>query len=235
MRVFRLLGAIAAIAVATVLVVGACSAQPKPPPELTAPEIAAKSSEAMQKVKSFHFDLEAQGGEMSFGQGITLSKAQGETVVPDKAQVQFTGAFAGFQMESQLVSVGSKQYLQNPLTKKWQPLGGSFDASALFRPEGGAPSLIAKAQNLEKVSKETIDGVECYHLRGTLSAKDLASIGADPNGNASVTADAWMGTQDFLVRQLTLKGTIAAGEPADLTRVIHLSRFDQTFDIRPPE
>ena len=232
MRAFGLVGMLVVLFTATMSPLQGCS-QPAAK-ELTAQEIAAKSAEAMQNVKSFHFDLETEGGVMAFGQGITVSKAQGEVVAPDRIRLQFTGGFAGMQVELGLVSVGDKQYLQNPLNKKWQPMKASLDPSALFRPDGGVPSLITKAQDLERTGTETVDGAEVYHLKGTLTSQDLASLGADPNSNAKVDTEAWVGTQDFRLRQVTLRGPIGAGEAADLLRTIRLSRFDETFDIQPP-
>jgi hypothetical protein len=232
-RTVGLVGAVV-IVLAVLVVIGMRTLGSRGVPELSAKEIASRSSEAMGQLKSFHFALETQGGTMSLGQGIAIRKADGDLVVPDKMRLSFTGSFAGMSVELQMVSLGKQQYIQNPLGKKWQTMKSAFDPSALFRPEDGVPSLMTRAGDLEKVGREKIGDVDCYHLKGTLTAKDLAVLGADPSSPATSRADAWVGVSDFRVRQITLEGPVASGEKDGMTRTVRLSQFDEPFDIQPP-
>ena len=212
----------------------ACSAPAAGKKELTAQEIVDNSSEKIQALKSVHFRLEVADGKMSLGLGITVDNVEGDAALPGRMRIKSKASFGGVVFDVDFISVDGKQYFRNPLTGRWETLPIAVAATNLFDRDKGAVSVMKGAINLTKLANETMDGVESYHLRGTVEASALASIvGAVPS-ESQVQVDTWIGTSDFLVRQIRIEGALLQGDAAQAVRTLKLSRFDEPVTIEPP-
>ena len=45
----------------------------------------------------------------------------------------------------------------------------------------------------------------------------------------------WIGKEDFLLRQVRIKGQITEGEEPEIVRILKLSQFNQPVSIELPE
>lgn len=236
MRTLLFAWLVAAILASAVL--SACVApqaqEPTRKKELTAQEIADKSAETMKEVKSIHFVLEVENGTMVVAPGITVDKVEGDAVRPDRMHLNTTANVAGFTVEIELIGAEGKQYLLNPLTRRWEPLQVAFPASNLFEPERGVAEIMKNVKNLTKLPNETIDGVDSYHLKGTIDSTVIAAIVGGAASGSPVELEAWVGVNDFFIRQMKLGGAVLQGDRAEAIRTLRLSRFNEPVTIEPP-
>jgi lipoprotein LprG len=241
MRILSFIWLIAAIIAS--LSLSACIAPTEPPPqtpkptvttELTAQEIADRSVEAMREVKTTHFILEVENGTMVVAPGITVNRIEGDAVNPDRLRLTATAKVAGFSLGVEVIATENRQYVLNPLTRRWEVLQTPFPAANLFEPERGVANIMANVKNPVKLANEVVDGVETYHIKGKIASTVIAGIVGGAASGAEVDIDAWIGVDDFLVRRMKIKGPVLEGDSAEVIRTLHLSRFNEPISIEPP-
>lgn len=211
----------------------ACSSAPVKK-ELTAQEIVDRSSEKMKELKSVHFRLELTGGKMALAPGMVVDNVEGDAAVPGRIQAKTKATVLNMVVEMELVSVEGKQYLRNPLTKRWDEIPAAFAQANFFSPESGAPAIMKGTKNLARLENEAVEGTESYHLKGTLEPAAVVALTGGAPAGAPLAVEAWIGTGDFLVRQIKLQGAVLQGDQANVLRTLTLSRFNTPVTIEPP-
>jgi hypothetical protein len=204
------------------------------PAELTPEEVVAKASDAMKTVTSVHFKVESTKGMMAIGTGLVAKSIEGDVVKPDRLQGKAVSTFGRVTVEINFVFVGGNGFITNPITKRWEALPGAAQATNLLDPDRGASRLIREVTNLKKQSNETIDGVDCYHLTGDVSATSVAGLVGTKASVPKLSGDLWVGASDFLLRQIHLVGPVSTDEPPEIERVVSLSSFNESVVINPP-
>lgn len=217
-----------------VVALAACATTPPPKKELTAQEIVDKASDKMKELKSVHFRLEVTDGKMAIGPGITVDNIEGDAASPGRIHISTKAIVIGMVAEIELIVVADKQYLRNPLTKRWEVSPVSFAGANLFVPEAGAPTIMKGTKNLAKAENEALDGVESYHIRGTIAPAEVASLVGGVPSNSDVQVEAWIGTADFFIREIKLVGQLMQDDPAKIVRTLKLSKFNEPVTIEPP-
>ena len=81
--------------------------------------------------KSFHFKLNVENPPASTS-GLSLTFADGDVVVPDRLKAKVAGTFSGIPITSRVVFAGPRQFLENPLTGKWQSFSTETSPIAFF-------------------------------------------------------------------------------------------------------
>jgi len=225
--------AVAAVMALAVLALAACASAPPPKKELTAQEIVDKAGDKMKELKSVHFRLELTDGKMALGPGITVENIEGDAASPGRMRISTKATIMGMVTEIELIGVEGRQYLRNPLTKRWEAAPISLAGSDLFAPEG-APSIMKSAKNLARLEDEAIDGAESYHVKGTVESGLIAALVGGAPSNAQVQVEMWIGTADFFVRQIKLAGPLLQDDAAKIVRTLKLSKFNEPVTIEPP-
>jgi lipoprotein LprG len=201
---------------------------------LSAEEIVDRAVEATGAVTSFHFVLDL--GDLPLaGSGLSIARAEGDVVVPDRVRATFSGSFGGIGIESELVLVGEDDFLKDPLTGRWRTLEIGTSPLDYFDPARGVLAVLESVGDLELAGTEEVGGAEAYRLTGTASAKELSPLLAVAPSDRTVPVEVWVGADDFLLRRLRVDGPVAEGEPEDAVRTVEVSRFDEPVEIEPPE
>lgn len=215
------------------LVVG-CDAPP-PTEELTADQILERSADEMSEVQSLRFRLEVVNGTMPLGQGIAVSRIEGDAVAPDRLQMDVRARMGNQPVELKSVVLGPRQYLTNPLNQQWQEVTGSLSAPSILDPERGLGAALRRVDGAQRLGRESVDGADSYHLRGTLPAEVLASlVGSAESVDGPVDVELWVDSREFLLRRAKLVGAIVPGESEFLERELYLSGFNQPSTIEAP-
>lgn len=208
---------------------------PTPPP-LTAQEIIARASECMEAVDSFHFKLEHSGGGTPIGMGLEIEEAEGDVKRPGRLQVTLLATLGGMFLQVKVITVGETTYMTNPLSQLWEPLPSQFSAVALFDPDTGIAAIMKGLTDLVKLEDEEVSGVPSYHLRGEIASDDLLPItGGTTIEGVEIAAEAWIGKEDFLMRQVRFEGKITEAEEEGIIRVLKLSQFNEEVTIELPQ
>ncbi len=200
----------------------------------SAQEVVSATSQATAKQTSFRFTLEVRGVPPS-ATGLSLTHADGAVVVPDRLQAKVAGTFARIPIASELVIVGGRDYFKDPLTGRWRTLDIATSPVALFDPRAGVLAVVRRARELAIAGEESVGGVDTYHLRGKVRARDAAPlVAARASGDRLVELDLWVGKDDDLLRRVRVSGPIGAGEPAGASRTVELRDFGRSFGIEAP-
>jgi hypothetical protein len=222
------LGAFVALGLASTSCFG-----PKSQP-LTPEQIMQKSGDALKTVKTVHFTLSSTNGMMSIGTGLVAKSIDGDIQQPDRLKASATGTFGRVTVNIGLIQVGTRQYITNPITKQWQELPGPSAAPNLLDPDRGAPAILKQATQLKQLPNESIQGTDCYHVSGKIPAAPIAGLVGTTTTATTLDGEVWVGTQDFLPRQISLAGPLTTNEPANISRLLALSNFNESISIEAP-
>ncbi len=204
------------------------------PADLAPADIMSKASDALKAVKSAHFKVSSTNGMMAIGTGLVAQSIEGDVAQPDRLQGKAVSTFGRVTVEISFIIVGTKQFITNPITKKWEPVPGGGSAPNLLDPDKGASLLLRQVANLKKLPNEAVAGVDCYHLSGDVSSSLVAGMVGGTGDSRTLSGDIWIATTDFLLRQIHLVGPVAASEPPAIERVLAFSNFNESVVIDPP-
>jgi len=223
------------ITILLVLLVLACGPKQKPTPTLTAQEVVQRCVASMEDLDSFHFELEQSSGS-PIAMGLELVSASGDIARPGRLKLHISATMGSMALEVDIITVGEKTYMTNPLSGQWEPLPTEFNAIKLFDPDTGIRAIIGGITSLTKLADEEVSGTACYHIKGTLDSSKLRPItcGAALEG-VPIDTELWIGKEDFLLRQVRIKGQITEGEEPEIVRTLRLSQFNQPVSIELPE
>ena len=202
----------------------------KEPP---AGDVVARAARATGAEKRFHFVFDEQNGPKST-KGVHLVFAEGDVAAPDKVKADVSGTFNGFPLRSQLVVVGGKTYLKNPLSGAWQTVDVGTSPVAFFDPAKGVLAVIKGATQLQSEGSDKVGGVDTYHLKGKTTVGSITPLLGNPGGDRLVDVELWVDKDTGRLVRLKLSGEVEKGDPADATRTIDLTRFGVVVPIAAP-
>jgi outer membrane lipoprotein-sorting protein len=217
--------------VLALVVVAGCA---PPQRELSPKETLDRAADELDKATSAHFVLEQQNGTIQLASGVQVGNAEGDVLRPDKLRMKFTLRFLGINAESQLIAIGDDVFLTNPTSGQWVKAPPSTSAPQVLDKDHGVSSLLRQVSNPQSVGTETIDGVQTQHIKGSVPADAFGALtGAKVSGDA-VPGDIWVGTADFLPRQVRLEGVIGPADTSATVRNLKLSNYNQDIAIDAP-
>jgi len=192
-----------------------------------------RSAARMEALNSFHFQVEHENGATEIVGGIRMVSASGAVEGRDRMRLEVLARFGNQNIQTGLIITPEGDYLQNPITGRWQQQD-NIDISGFFDPASGVTALMRGATEVTVVGGEVLAGVETYVLRAILDSGDLQVFVGDAPPGRSVTARVWIARDDLLVRQVEVTGALAPGDADDIVRRLILSRFDEPAEIAPP-
>jgi outer membrane lipoprotein-sorting protein len=205
----------------TLLVGGCRESQPEPPaPE----EIVARAASRMSSAEGFAFAIGSSGAPIYVDaeQLLSLGRAEGHFVAPDRAQADVILLTPGFATNVSVISVGETQWQTNPLTGQWSevPPEFGFDPAALFDSESGLLSVMqTDLSDLSLTALEQLEGVsddELYAISGTLDGERVFQISQGLLGPAPMSIRMWIHPEGFeLLRTIIAEVESEDAEPTD--------------------
>ncbi len=197
--------------------------------ERTPARILADADAALNNANTMRYSMDASFSNLP-GAGdkpsqLTLS---GEIVRPDRYTMRGTGI-------GEVLVIGANSWQRRTPTGNWVKQASDSGIGGLIDPTALADSS-KYYTNVQRLSDETIDGVDCYHLKFDVDATKLkASTNGLNLGNATIATEVWVGKQDNLQRQMQLAIQLpAAGVNISGTMRIKLSGFNDPLTITPP-
>jgi hypothetical protein len=200
----------------------------------SAAEIVSESASATGAVQRFHFTLDVRNVPHS-GIGLQLTSAEGDVMVPDRARADVGGNFAGVPITTQVVAIGERVWLKNPLSGKWEPIDVNTTPIALLDPSRGVLGVMEGIADPKDEGTEDVDSVPLRRVSGKVDAADVAPLVAVSPSGHEVPVTLWIGEDDHILRRIEVSGPVADGEPDDALRVVDISRFDEPVKIEAPE
>jgi lipoprotein LprG len=187
------------------------------------------AAQATRELQSVRFDLTVDGTVS----GISISSAQGQLTREGNVKGTAVITATGQPAETEFVIVGDTLYLKGP-TGGFQQLPASvaatvYDPSKILDNNLGLPALIAGASSPSVQGKETVDGVETYHLQVTFAKNNLGVLLPGIGASADLPGELWIAASD---PKRPVKAKVAV--PGGGTVTIMLSDFNAPATITPP-
>ncbi|MFH1778026.1 MAG: LppX_LprAFG lipoprotein [Candidatus Omnitrophota bacterium] len=204
--------------------------------EMIPSEIIAKTAQNLAGINSFHFELDQIGGGVMISDLIEVKKASGDVVRPDRLQTKIDITVGGLLPNSfDLIAIKDTVYVNSPLSGgKWEVLAQGAGQSGVFNPFAILSALLKNITGLAKIDEQTINGIGCFHISGSISSKALATATGASIADKSVKVEIWIGKNDFRIYQVKLEGKLTQTEKDGIVRVLKISNFNQPVAISPP-
>jgi hypothetical protein len=169
----------------------------------------------------------SQGSFLSSNMTVDLT-ISGAVKKPDQLDATIEAKLGGLTVDTEVIAVGGRFYIKDPMTGKWKALGQPDQANSAKSKTGlSYQALIDTAKSLSEINDQpsTINGVAVDHYRIVPDlVKLLAQVttGGSPRDpqvtaalegilqNAQLTADVWTGTSDHLIRRVSYDADVTA-------------------------
>ncbi len=217
---------------ALLLALAACGgSSPSSTPD--AKQLIKQAQDAIQKVNAYHFNLVVDNP--GTGSTLVIKTADGDILIPDKLQAKANVLVLGNVVQEQIITIGSKQYITDPITNQWIHTSGLLDARTLSDSNTGVVSTLSHIQNPSTPADSNVDGVNCWSIDGTVDAKYLAGItgGGAPAGTMDAVSIC-IGKSDSLTYLIKISGIAAQGDTKQTVRTFKLSKFNENVTITAP-
>jgi len=205
-------------------------------PKPSAQQVLAALQKNFRSVNSFHITMKTDNLGNTDSSQVVIRQADGDVLMPDKVRAQASVLLSGQAVTVNLISVGSHQYITDPITGQWRVVTGMIDPRALTNPDTGIIALVGQLQDVTGPFDDSVNGTACWRVSGLLPAKDLAFFtgGGVPDGTMLKTS-IWAGKDDGLPYEITVVGQAATGDTAQTTRTFFLSRYNENISIVAPQ
>jgi hypothetical protein len=208
----------------------AAVATPTPTPQ----QLLDRAAAATDALKAFHFTLNHENGTTPIAQGISMRKAEGDFVKPDRFKGTIDGTLGGgLTITAKVIGIGSNTWIST-IGDRYVSLQNGIGAAAILDPQNGVLKAVRSVKSPQLVGSERLNGVDTSIVSGTVDAGDLQALDSAAQPGKPVTGRVWIASSDGRIQRIRLEGPLNDQEPANIARIIELSRFDQTVDIQPP-
>lgn len=216
------------------LLLAACGGSPPAP--VDAQQVLTSALDSMKNVSSFHFSYAVtKPPGVKPPQGAEIVGIVGEVSLEGSMKATVDLNQSGIPLQLQLVATRDTHYVQNPTSQKWQSVPAHLSPLGRISLTSGAIEILERVKDAEYVSTESVGGVQCYKLKGSIAAADIAGIVASADADNDLECLLWIGQDDHLVRRIQTVGAAETGEDPRLLRTIELSRFGEPVVIEVPQ
>ena len=215
----------------------ACQGQLPSPTQTPLPvarSILEDSGNAMALLDSFGFDLTHRNGGMPISDDLVVKEVSGNVVKPDKIKISWDGAFAGFYVSSQVISLDKQAYMTDPITGRWSSIPAELNPLGFFQPSVGIASIMRDVAEASVAGLETLGEATVYRIEGRLPTSSLKPLLGVVATDLMVDTVAWIGSTDMYLYQVVFSGMVVPGDAIDIKRTIKLFNFNQPVVIEAP-
>ena len=207
---------------------GAKSVDPKP--------VLTQASTNMKKIQGFHFVYEVhKPANAQPSSGLEINRITGDVNSKGDMQATIDVTESGIPLSLKFVAVGQTQYIQNPLTQKFQSVAVKDSPVGSLNLNAGTIRILDQLGGTSYVGEEKKGGVQTYHIAGTAASADVAAIAGAVSTTTPFPTDIWIGANDSLVYEVDIHGPATTTEDKSIWRSIVLSNLNTFVDIKPPQ
>jgi hypothetical protein len=231
-RSLTLLAAFAALAILILLFVAACGSSADVDPKM----VLAQASTNMKGIQGFHFVYEVHApANAEAGSGLEIARITGDVNAAGDMQATIDVTQAGVPFSLQFVAVGDTQYIQNPLSQKWESVPVADSPVGSLNLNAGTIRILDQLTDTAYAGEEKKGGVKTHHITGTAAAADVAAIAGAVSVTTPFPTEIWIGVEDGCVYEVDITGPATANEDAKIWRSIILSNLNVSVDIKAPQ
>jgi len=193
------------------------------------------SGRAMAAATTFTADASFGKGATSFGFGLDSAHAVYRRPADSDATIKARHGDAVVDFE--LVVVGGHTYLRVPLIG-WQEVTNPTELMALpdfgrlLDNRQGLPAVVPLGTSPVAMGHVTVDGHDCYQIRATYTADQVAQVITVLKPSGPVTATLWIDSSSSLLRRIRITGALYDSGQSSLD--VHLRDFGAAVTIAKP-
>lgn len=208
-------------------------------PDLPPGEIVTRAGEAMLNVPSMHFKVDISGAPVVLNPttALQLRSVEGDFARPDKMGVHLKVIVAVAAAEMDMIALGNEQYVTDVLTRKWEvlPPQFGFNPAIMFDPKVGLEQVLkGGVDNAQLAGVESIDGVNTYHINGSLDGSRVQGMSGGLLSKGRMEVELWAEGNTFLPRKAILIDT--GSDPKNpSTWTLTFSSFGKSVNITAPQ
>jgi LppX_LprAFG lipoprotein len=220
------------VALCAVAMVCACSTSENVDPA----SVLRDGGAAMGRLTSANATLKLTKGTISI-QSFKLVSAKTSVRLPSDSDTIYTVKEEDVSFGLQVVIVPGHVYLHVPFSHFQEVTGPDAkafpDMAKLFDPTTGLPAVIPQGTDPKYVSKDQVNGTDCYQIATTYTAAQVRNLISELDSSGPVNAHVWVGTSDHLVRKAVLSGAFG-DNGTDATVEVTISSFNGPVVISSP-
>jgi hypothetical protein len=174
---------------------------------------------------------------------------EGDYVAPDSLKMTMTADLNGEKSpEIEFVKIGETAYAKDPESQQWMMADEVESYQEFSELEDFVTAFIQLTNAFEGtslLSDEEINGALCYHVKGTIDSTKLEDTSSEfpSTGTGSMSAQLWIGKEDFLVRRMVLEvkaedsssGTATPISGGRMSFTYEFSRYNEPIVIEAPQ
>ena len=232
---------LAALAMASLLLVAACGSDPaptttEPDPELSLEEVLARTGELLASFSTATFQMidENETGAKFFG--ATLKNVDGVVESPDSAHivVEVESPAMGFAV-IEIVAAGDVAFMKFSAGAPWNPLPLDQVPFNFVGLGVTLSNLLPLVQDAAIAATESVGGGPALRVDGTLMSEDLSTLITSADAGHPIDLSLWIGEADQVLRQIRIAGQIFDDDGEGTSRLIILSDYNTPVDIQLPD
>ncbi len=198
--------------------------------------VLAQASTNMKKIQGFHFVYEVhRPSNAQPGSSLEIDRIIGDVNSKGDMQATLDVTESGIPLSLKFVEIGQTQYIQNPLTQKFQSVAVKDSPVGSLNLNAGTIRILDQLTGTSYVGQEKKGGVQTYHIAGTAASTDVAAIAGAVSTATPFPTDVWIGVSDSLVYEVDIHGPATTTEDKSIWRSIVLSNLNTFVDIKPPQ
>jgi hypothetical protein len=225
----------------------------KPITELPAAQpLLDESANQIQNASSLDVEIDVEGYPVELGTTtldavptdvpLYFKYAKGVFQAPDRLEATIEFSVGVVSTTATLIAIDHDHYLRSDLltANHWinaEIIPGFSPASLTARP-GGIASALESINNLEMVGQEDMDGLEVFHLRGTVQASAFYSLtfGLIRTQTGEINIEVYITVSDHRVAVIKLYEPPPADvtNSEDTTWAINILDYNRDVTITPP-
>ena len=211
------------------------AATPMPSPTPVDPRAELRrTADRLLALESVSFVLDQTVGATTLSPGIEMNRAYGAVIVPGKFGVTVEAQVANLYVELGMASIDGVSYMTNPITGQWAVVPAESIPINLLTLGSTLAGIVQVVQSPELLGKTTLDGIDAYHISGSILSEDLSELVPGADDGYPVLLEMWIEQQSGTLRKATITGQVTSEDVPDAMRVLTLDDINQSVTIDPP-
>jgi hypothetical protein len=188
---------------------------------------------AMAEVDHFQFELTHPQGSTALPGGLSLRRAEGATIRPDRLSVKAEADLGRVFVRVDAVIIGDQTWMTNPLTGNWAPLASEDSPFNFLDVTQLVVNLLGELSDVSYPA-EGPAGSGPLVLEGNIPAGALSPLVGTVQQDSVLSARLVVDRESFVLTEARVSGKLQPSDEDNYVRLFRLSGFDAQTVIEPP-